>query len=450
MRSCFVSIAMAALLAIPAEARITRIQIAKTEPAFGGISFGTVGPYERLTGKAFGEVDPKAPGNALIQDIQLAPTNARGMVEYVTDIDIVRPVNLSKSNGILFFNIVNRGNKGGLQLFNANVPGQVADINNLVNAGDGFMERKGYTMIWFGWQADILPGGGRMTMSVPVARNPDGSAITGIVRSELVPNTSTDTLSLSSGWFNASSTPYPTVSTDNRNALADGFLPTLTVRRRQQGQRTSIANVEWSFATCGQNGAPATPSATHTASIGNRCLKYKGRTYLPVNERAYEMAIRSTLRAKKTAVRLDKTLPFTIWVPTLSGLWAEFGINEAGRNQLKGLTLQEAEALSGTEALLWAESENRSRIDRLTTKKRSKKGAQKIRESVVLLERSNKTQARIIETAQMKEQLGTNMPQPSPVEESSVLRSDSNWEAIEESERRKKLDAIRQHRSNRG
>jgi hypothetical protein len=165
---------MAALLAISAEARITRIQIAKTEPAFGGISFGTVGPYERLTGKAFGEVDPKAPGNALIQDIQLAPKNARGMVEYVTDIDIVRPVDLSKSNGILFFNIVNRGNKGGLPLFNANVPGQVADINNLVNAGDGFMERKGYTMIWFGWQADILPGGGRMTISVPVARNPDG------------------------------------------------------------------------------------------------------------------------------------------------------------------------------------------------------------------------------------------------------------------------------------
>jgi len=189
---------------------------------------------------------------------------------------------------------------------------------------------------------------------------------------------------------------------------------------------------------------------TDTASIGNRCLKYKGRTYLPVNERAYEMAIRSTLRAKKAAVRLDKTSPFTIWVPTLSGLWAEFGINEAGRNQLKGLTLQEAEALSGTEALLWAKSENKSRIDRLTTKKLSKKRAQKIRESVVILERSSKTQARIIETAEMKEQIGTNVPQPSLVEESSALRLGSTLEAIEESERRKKLDAIRQHRSNRG
>jgi hypothetical protein len=95
LRVAFSAMAIAAFLACPAEAHITRIQIAKTEPAFGGMSFGTVGPYERLTGKAFGEVDPKAPGNALIQDIQLAPKNTRGMVEYVTDIDILRPANRS-------------------------------------------------------------------------------------------------------------------------------------------------------------------------------------------------------------------------------------------------------------------------------------------------------------------------------------------------------------------
>src|ERR1700733_5641220 len=121
-----------AILSGPAEARITRIQITKTEPAFGGMSFGTIGPYERLTGKAFGEVDPKAPGNTIIQDIKLAPKNARGMVEYVTDVDILRPVNRSKSNGVLFFNIINRGNKGGMTLFNSNVRGSTADNNNLV------------------------------------------------------------------------------------------------------------------------------------------------------------------------------------------------------------------------------------------------------------------------------------------------------------------------------
>lgn len=261
LRIAIGAIAISTLLSGPADARITRIQIAKTEPAFGGMSFGTVGPYERLTGKAYGEVDPKAPGNTLIQDIKLAPKNARGMVEYVTDIDILRPVNRSKSNGILFFNIINRGNKGGLQLFNANVPAGAVDNNNLANPGDGFLMRNGYTMVWFAWQADVVPGAGRMLMSVPVAHNPDGSAITGIVRSELTSQTPTNTLTLASGWFTANSTPYQTVSTDNRAPLADGFLPTLTIRNHQQDPRIPIPNTEWSFGACGANNEPV-PSAT--------------------------------------------------------------------------------------------------------------------------------------------------------------------------------------------
>ena len=262
LRIALGALAIVFLFAATAHARITRIQITKTEPAFGGANFGEVGPYERLIGQAFGEVNPKAPGNALIQDIELAPRNARGMVEYVTDLEILRPVNQSKSNGILFFNIINRGNKGGLSLFNANVRGNAADNNNLASPGDGFLMLHGYTIIWYGWQADVLPGNARMTMTVPVAHNADGSAITGMVRSELVTQAATSTLSLSSGWFSGSSAAYPSVSTDNRVPLADGFLPTLTVRRRQQDPRISIPNSEWSFATCGQNGAPPTPSAT--------------------------------------------------------------------------------------------------------------------------------------------------------------------------------------------
>src|SRR5215470_13065073 len=104
------------------EARITYIEITKVEPAFEGKQFGPVGTYERVIGRAYGEVDPDLPANAIIQDIGLAPKNARGAVEYVTDIDILRPADRSKGNGILFFNVVNRGNKGGLPLFNADVP----------------------------------------------------------------------------------------------------------------------------------------------------------------------------------------------------------------------------------------------------------------------------------------------------------------------------------------
>src|SRR4051812_18414698 len=89
------------------QARIVGLEVTETKPAFGGRNFGEVGLYERVIGKAYDEVDPKQPANAMIQDIALAPKNAKGMVEYSTDIDILRPADRSKSNGVLFFNIIN-------------------------------------------------------------------------------------------------------------------------------------------------------------------------------------------------------------------------------------------------------------------------------------------------------------------------------------------------------
>src|SRR5262245_53324228 len=134
-------------------ARITRVEITRVEsPAFGGAGFDRVGPYERLIGRAHGEVDPKLPANAVIQDIEFAPRNAQGLVEYSTDVDILKPVDSARANGILFFNVVNRGNKGGLPSYNAGT-GDLAENNRLARPGDGFMMREGYTLVWFGCQA---------------------------------------------------------------------------------------------------------------------------------------------------------------------------------------------------------------------------------------------------------------------------------------------------------
>jgi hypothetical protein len=254
---------IAALMALApgaSQARIVRVEITQTTPAWGGRNFGEIGAYERVIGKAYGEIDPQSPSNTMIQDIALAPKNARGMVEYSTDIDILRPADRSKSNGVLFFNIINRGNKGGLALFNVDVPGGPANIGNInavTEAGDGFMQQQGYTVVWFGWQPDVVGGNNRMTMQVPVAKNPDGSEITGTVRNELTVLRPAATLPLQSGWFTAGSRPYPTVSTDNKTALADGFLPTLSVRVRENEPRTVIPNSEWSFGSCEADKAPA-------------------------------------------------------------------------------------------------------------------------------------------------------------------------------------------------
>src|SRR6188508_2793499 len=99
-------------LTAPAEAEITRIVITRTQsPTFDGLSFGEVGQYEKLAGRAFGDVDPNDPRNALIVDIGLAPRNARGRVEYSTDVFILRPVDPARGNHRVFFEIFETGSE---------------------------------------------------------------------------------------------------------------------------------------------------------------------------------------------------------------------------------------------------------------------------------------------------------------------------------------------------
>jgi hypothetical protein len=246
-----------------AEARTTRVVFTRVEsPTFGGQSFGTVGQFEKLVGVAYGEVDPGDPHDAIIQDLELAPRNARGMVEYSTDVYVIKPLDMSKGNGMLFYNVHNRGNKGGLNTFNLGTAGG----NEPTGAGDGFLQKMGYTLVWSGWQPDVLPGNNRLTATVPVAKNPDGSPITGVVRSELKlgpgATVAVTTLNLASGHFTGlTHASYATVSTDNRTPLADGFVPTLTSRTHVNDPRVPITNDRWSFASSCQPGA-VVPDAT--------------------------------------------------------------------------------------------------------------------------------------------------------------------------------------------
>ncbi len=253
IRNLLFAVSASTVVFTGAQARIVDIEIVKTEPAFAGLAFGKVGGFELVTGKAHGVLDPNAAANAPIQDLALAPRNAKGMVEYTTDIAILRPADPKKSNNILLFNVINRGNKGAVSLFNADVPGDLAANNAVANAGDGWLQQQGYTTIWFGWQADVLPGNNRMTLTVPVARNKDGSSITGTVRSEIVVTAPATSVALSTGWFTGlTHAAYPTVSTDNKTPLADGFLPSLTVRARENAPRVAIPNAAWSFGACGE------------------------------------------------------------------------------------------------------------------------------------------------------------------------------------------------------
>jgi alpha/beta hydrolase family protein len=262
-----IGIAAIGFMMAEADARITHLEITKTEPAFRGQSFGDVGPYEHLTGRVTGELDPADPANSGIQDINLAPRNARGMVEYVTNIELLKPVDMARGNRILFFEVNNRGNKLAPGSFNEGVARGVANRNAPSSPGDGWLMRQGYTMVWFGWEMDVRPGMSRIGMPPIEARNYDGSAITGIVRSEIITPVAATSLPISlsqqiQNYPIDSYDSYPTASLDNSTPFSDGFLPTLTVRAREQDPREPIPNTAWSFGTCEQ-GSTATPDKQH-------------------------------------------------------------------------------------------------------------------------------------------------------------------------------------------
>lgn len=204
--------------------------ITETEtPTFGGRSFGSVGQYERLTGYAVGAVDPDDRRNAGIVNIDKAPRNADGHIEYRVDICILRPVDPEKSNGWLFYEVLNRGSKRAVCRVNsapATNGSATAD-----DAGTGFLMEQGYTLLWSGWQDDVKPGDGRMRADYPVATN-DGAPITGRTLDETINESNSKTIT--------KELIYPTASLETGDA-------TLTARVRERDKRQTPAGLDWRF-----------------------------------------------------------------------------------------------------------------------------------------------------------------------------------------------------------
>ena len=156
---------------------ITRIDITSVEsPTFAGKTFGAVGAYEKLRGKAYGELDPEDPRNAVIADIKLAPRNVRGNVEYATDIYLLKPVDLAKGNHKLFMEVNNRGGKL-FGAFNQSTGGN--NPTTADDAGSAFLMNQGYTLAWNGWDPSAAVANDNLNISVPVVKNADGSSIIG-------------------------------------------------------------------------------------------------------------------------------------------------------------------------------------------------------------------------------------------------------------------------------
>jgi hypothetical protein len=216
-----------------ARAELRELVIYRREPFAGGAMFGDAGPYEKLVGVARFAVDPAHARNRDIVDLPLASRNAEGKVEFESDVCILAPKDPAKGNGAVLYDVNNRGNKLALKFFNGGPGGN--DPTDRAAAGDGFLFRRGYTVVWSGWIGEVLPGGGRMLLRAPVALE-DGRPVRGLVRYETSTDAPADTLPLSRREGHGS---YPPTA----RGAAEGVL---TWRMRETDARVPIPRGQWS------------------------------------------------------------------------------------------------------------------------------------------------------------------------------------------------------------
>ncbi len=216
----------------PAQARVTGLRIVEQAPFADGATFGQAGAYIRIRAIATGELDPGAPGNAGIADIGLVARGADGKVHYQTDVFILRPADPARGSGMVLYDVANRGNKLLMGWIDdaPETGGPINDPRTLADAGNGFTFRRGDTMVWSGWQSDVLPGGHRMTLQIP----PFATPVTGRIRDEIVSGTRI-------GVLTDAPLPYAAADLDTTHAR-------LTVRAEQAEPGVDVPPDQWRFA----------------------------------------------------------------------------------------------------------------------------------------------------------------------------------------------------------
>lgn len=201
-------------------AAVISIDITSRQPYAEGRTFGERGPYEQWRGRARFAIDPAAEANQQIIDIDLAPRNAAGLVEFSADVQILAPRDLAHARGTLLYDVNNRGNPTCLGQFNG--------------GADEFLMREGFIVVWSGWIAETLPGNGRLRLIAPTATS-EGQPVRGLVRAEMTPDAPAERLSIAH-WANQGS--YLPTTDGLRQA-------TLTWRLREHDERVPIPRAQW-------------------------------------------------------------------------------------------------------------------------------------------------------------------------------------------------------------
>jgi Alpha/beta hydrolase domain len=231
-------IALAAFALSPARAEVKRVEIASRTDVLGGKPFGAAGAYEKIAGKVYFALDPTLPANRAIVDLDKTPRDGAGQVAFSADLYALVPKESAKGNGVALFDVANRGRKNMLRYFNLAPP--VADPTTEAEFGDGFLMRRGFTLIWLGWQFDVPKGRGLVGLDAPPVID-QGRTVTGRVLTQLFPSTADPTYALDDFLTRYADTMgYPPVdpaSPANSLIVRDSFL----------GAPHAIPRAQWQF-----------------------------------------------------------------------------------------------------------------------------------------------------------------------------------------------------------
>ncbi len=216
-------------LLVPAlTAEVVSVEITERSAVLDGKAFGKAGAYERVIGRAHFEVDPKAKANGIIHDLELAPRNKNGRVEFSADVYILKPVEVDKGSGTALLEVANRGGKGWLRF---NRAAASRDPRTAEEFGDGFLLELGHTLVWVGWQFDLLASEHAVRLTAPVAKG-----VTGWTRSHFSPSAHGREFSVAGRGHAA----YPAVHPADPESM-------LIVRQYQDGPGREIPRKQWRF-----------------------------------------------------------------------------------------------------------------------------------------------------------------------------------------------------------
>jgi hypothetical protein len=238
--AAIVTVAASALPQPQAHAAVERIEITERVPFAPGVRFGETGEYEKLRGIAYFALNPKASANLPIVDLKRAPRDKRGMVRFSSEFVLLRPV--SGKTGTLVYDVNNRGGIAMLGQINGKSP-KNNDPATADDAGDGFMMRHGFSMLFSAWTWDVAPqpAGARPLVFKP----PLVKGVRGMVANEFIVNAPAEVAT----YAGMRGLTYEPATPNDPDAV-------LTERTRQGDIRRPVDRARWEFVAPEQPGGP--------------------------------------------------------------------------------------------------------------------------------------------------------------------------------------------------